>query len=59
MDLEIYDGNIVGVGVDSWRLSQLSPTQLETEKQTQRSANHPSNATWSRLPIIAAVRYPY
>ena len=44
--LEVNDGNIVSVGVDLWRLSQLTPRQLETEKQTERSANHPSTAAW-------------
>ena len=44
--LEVNDGNIVSVGVDLWRLSQLTPRHLETEEQTERSANHPSTAAW-------------
>ena len=51
MHLEIYDGNIVGVGVDSRRLAQLTPADLEPEKQTQSSANHLSSLYWNMLDI--------
>ena len=56
MHLEIYDGNIVGVGVNGWRLAQLAPAHLETEDQTQSSAKHLSSATCRRLLIMTAVR---